>query len=254
MNDIRNLLFTLLLISTAGILFAQQPVDIAHQADEHYRAGNYSLAIDSYEQVIASGFSSAELYYNLGNAYYRENQMGLAILNYERALRLKPYMSDAKENLAFAQSHTSDRITEIPKLFVVRWVESLTTQVDSSLWRWVLVGLLVLAGCAVVLLVLGRSRSWRKTGLVVLIIVIPLLLADFLLLLGTTSHYNARREAVVIPQSVVIKSSPEEQSVDKMILHEGTLVTVQDSLSGWYKIEIADGTTGWCVKSDIVRI
>lgn len=228
--------------------------DVAAQADALYRSGDYEAAIVQYESVLAGGYASADLYYNLGNAYYRTDQTAQAILNYKRALRLAPGMRDARENLELADARTVDRIAVMPKLFIVRWIDALCTHIMPSVWRVIWVVILALLGVSVVLFCLGRTRGMRKTGLVAGVLMLLLLLLATWLLLCSTSQYNAHREAVVMPQAVTVKSSPEASSVDKLILHEGTVVTVSDSLSGWYKITLSDGTTGWCLSSDIERI
>jgi len=228
--------------------------DWAAEGDQHYRLGNYEAAIDYYGMALGAGYTSAELYYNLGNAYYRTEQMGLAILNYERALRLKPTMSDARENLALAESKTVDRITVLPKFFLVRWIDTLCTHVSPSAWRIVWLVLLAIVGAAVVTMRMAGSRSLRKTGLVVGVLALLLLPVATFLLSRSTQRFNAHAEAVVLPQAINVKSSPELQSTDKLVLHEGTKLTISDSLAGWYKITIADGTTGWCQCSDIERI
>ena len=114
--------------------------------------------------------------------------------------------------------------------------------------------LLALVAVAFVAFRLGSLLPVRKAGLIVGIVMTVLLLFSVLFLLRSTHHYNARSEAVVMAQSLTVKGSPEVQSVDKLILHEGTTVTISDSLAGWYKITIADGTTGWCTTDDIERI
>ncbi len=253
---------TLILLTAAFLLAPMaQATSTAHLkantaalGDSAYRASDYASAIELYESVLADGFTSADLYYNLGNAYYRTNQMGLAILNYERALRLNPSMSDARDNLVLAESKTVDRITPLPRLFVVRWIDHICTHVSPAAWRVVWLVLLALVGLSVVLLRLGSSRGLRKAGLAAGIVAALLLIVTTLLLLSATRRYNARREAVVMPQAVTVKSSPENQSTDKLILHEGTKLAISDSLAGWYKITIADGTTGWCQKESVERI
>lgn len=222
--------------------------------DQHYRMGNYDMASGYYGLVLSTGYASADLYYNLGNAFYRTDQLGLAILNYKRALRLNPSMSDARENLALAESKTVDRITVLPKLFIVRWVDTLCTHLSPAAWRVVWLVLLALVGLSVVTLRLGTTRGLRKAGFVVGLLTLLLLLAATFLLLRATRQYNAHSEAVVLAQAITVKSSPEVQSADKLILHEGTFVTINDSLADWYKVTIADGTTGWCQGSDIERI
>ena len=223
-------------------------------ADRMYRDGNYTEAASLYEQVIADGYASADLYYNLGNAYYRSDRIGLAILNYERALRIKPSMSDARENLALAESRTVDRITPMPKLFIVRWVDALCTHFSPVAWRIVWLVLLTLFCLSVVVMRLGSRHSLRKAGLVAAIVSLLLLTIATCFLLLSSHRYNAHTDAVVTQQSVSVKNSPELQSADKFILHEGSRLTVSDSLADWYRITIADGTTGWCHVSDIERI
>lgn len=134
----------------------------AREADEAYRQGDYATAIEHYEAVLDKQCASAKLYYNLGNAYYRTDQMGLAILNYRRALRLDPSMTDARENLALAESRTVDRIDVLPQFFLVRWVDTLCTRITPTAWRIIWLVLLALTGAAVVLVRLVASRSLRK--------------------------------------------------------------------------------------------
>ncbi|MBQ8702858.1 MAG: tetratricopeptide repeat protein [Bacteroidales bacterium] len=241
----------LLTLGTQAAPYTQNAVQLA---DSAYRAGNYEEAVSAYEEVLSQGLASADLYYNLGNAYYRTDRMGLAILNYERALRLKPSMGDARENLALAESKTADRITTLPKLFVVRWVDVLCIHITPAVWRVVWLVLLALLGLSLVAMRLGSSRNLRKAGLLSAVLSVVLLLLATLLLISSTRRFNAHREAIVLPQAVTVKSSPEQQGTDKLVLHEGTKLTITDSLSGWYKITIADGTSGWCQKENVERI
>lgn len=224
------------------------------EGNQHYRMGNYDMACDFYGLALSSDNGNAELYYNLGNAYYRTDKIGLAILNYERALRLRPNMGDAKENLALANSKTQDRITELPRLFIVRWIDWLCTAITPHAWRIILLVLLAIVAAAAIALRWGQDATLRKAGLTTGIVTAVLLLATTLLLFGSTSRYNSHSDAIVMEQAITVKSSPEQQSVDKMLLHEGTKVEVLEELSGWYKIRIADGTTGWCQSSTIEKI
>ncbi len=224
------------------------------EGNEMYHLGNYDTAAACYQKVLAANYTSAELYYNLGNAYYRTGQMGMAILNYERALRLKPTMKDAQENLALAEVHTVDRIATLPQLFVVRWFDTLCTMVKPGTWRFIWLVLFALLGATIILLRIGRTLSLRKTGFISAIVVAVLLVATTVVLITSTNRYNARTSAIIMESAISVKGSPEQQSVDKLILHEGTKVEIQDQLSNWYKIRIADGTTGWCEAEALERI
>lgn len=245
-------IITTLILATA--LDARTTEDLVRTADAMYRDGDYPASIEAYEAILASGQSSADLYYNLGNAYYRTGEIGHSILNYERALRLKPNMRDAKENLALANSKTADRIAQLPQLFVVRWIDWLCTALSPAAWRTLWLVLLAVIGVALVLFRLGHTIGIRKAALIGGTSALLLLIVATLLLLSATSRYNAHSHAIVMEQSVTVKSSPEHQSVDKLILHEGTKVEIMEQLSGWYKIRIADGTSGWCETQTLERI
>jgi len=246
------ILFLLTFLTSS--LWAQEMVTRSQDADSLYRAADYEGAIHGYEEILANGITSADLHYNLGNAYYRTDQIGHAILNYERALRLNPGMTDARQNLELANSKTVDRITVLPKIFLVEWYDTLVSHFAPATWRIIVIIILIIACVAVYFLVTSRSIPIRKTALASLIAAGLLLLISIWFTLVSTSRYNSHSEAIVMQGSMAVKSSPELQSVDKLILHEGTKVTISESLSDWHKITLADGTTGWCQEESIERI
>ena len=255
MKPIRPILLFLLALSIyQSPLSAQEPLQRAQLADRAYRIADYEQAASLYEEVLASGFASPDLYYNLGNTYYRLDRFGLAILNYERALRLRPGMSDARDNLALANSHTVDRIAELPRLFVVNRYIALITRISPSSWRVITLLFFILCLADVTVITLSRNVTLRKSALAVAIAAAVLFILSLILMVASIRHFNARSEAIVMEPSVTVKSSPELQSADKLILHEGTKVTISESLSGWHKITLSDGTTGWCESSAIEQI
>ena len=226
----------------------------AFEADDLYRNGQYPEAIEQYEAVLASGLTSPELYYNLGNAYYRDNQFARAILNYSRALRLRPTMTDARQNLELAQSKTVDHIVTLPQLFIVRWYNSICSALSPTTWRILWLAAFALLAALFVTFRLARNYTLRKWTFVSCFAALLLLLCISAFWRSSAIRFNSHSEAVVMQSSVAIKSSPERQSVDKLILHEGTTVRIDEELSGWYKITIADGTNGWCESNAIERI
>lgn len=253
----------ILILLTISILFApvanavstaQLKVGYAQDADSLYRMEDYQGAAAGYEAVLANGFSSADLYYNLGNCYYRTGQMALAILNYERALRLEPGMTDARQNLDLANSKTTDRITALPKIFIVKWYENLISHLSPRTWRIIVILFFLLACAAAVVMILSHRIGLRKGALAMLIAAGLFLLVSVWLLIVSTHRFNSHSEAIVITPSMTVKSSPENQSVDKLILHEGTKVSITETLTDWYKITLPDGTTGWCQQDNLERI
>ncbi len=251
-----------LIIVTIALLLApalhaasdSQMQKTAAAADESYRKGNYSSAVEQYNEVIANGFSSANLYYNLGNAYYRLDRFADAILCYERALRLNPSHSDAKQNLALANSKTQDRIATLPQFFLAAWYNALVTRITPHAWRIIVLLFLALLAASFVIFRLAHQLTLRKAAFIAIIASAALMLLSIILLLISTARFNSRDAAIVMQPSVAVKSSPESQSVDKLILHEGTRVVISEDLSGWHKITLADGTTGWLPSDAIERI
>ena len=215
------------------------------EADSAYVRGEYQQAIKDYETLLKQGVS-ADLYYNLGNAYYRTENITRAVLNYERALLLSPGDRDIRFNLQMARSKTIDKITPEQDMFFVTWYRSLVnlTSVDG----WADIALISLALAIVLaLLYLFSERIWlRKVGFFGAIILIV-----FFLLGNVFAHQQKdllvnRRGAIVTAPAVTVKSTPAKQGTDLFILHEGTKVTITDgSMKDWKGIRIADGKEGW---------
>ncbi|MBO4719159.1 MAG: BatD family protein [Prevotella sp.] len=223
-------------------------------ADSAYVRGEYQQAIKDYEALLKQG-ASADLYYNLGNAYYRTENITRAVLNYERALLLSPGDRDIRFNLQMARSKTIDKVTPEQDMFFVTWYRSLVnlTSVDG----WADIALISLALAIVLaLLYLFSERIWlRKVGFFGAIILIV-----FFLLSNVFAHQQKdllvhRRGAIVTAPAVTVKSTPAKQGTDLFILHEGTKVTITDgSMKDWKGIRLADGKEGWIETQQIELI
>ena len=214
-------------------------------ADSAYVNGNYQEAIKGYESLLKQG-ASAELYFNLGNAYYRTENITRAVLNYERALLLSPGDGDIRFNLQIARSKTIDKIVPESEMFFVTWYRSLVNMMSVDGWgRMALISLAIVI--VLFLVYLFSARVWvQKLGFFGGIV---------LLLLFVLSHFFAwqqrqqllyRQGAIVVTPSVAVKSSPAQNGTDLFILHEGTKVVITDSsMKNWREIRLADGKKGW---------
>lgn len=254
MNVKMKKILSIILLSCAISAMAQSPKQLMLQGNQAYQKGDFEAAAKAYTAIIDAGYQDADIYYNLGNAYYRMDEYGQAILNYERALRIKPSFRDAQENLDLANSKTEDEIKSLPELFIVTWARNVTNWFDHAGWRIVILCLLVLIGAAVVIFVLSRDYLWRKNALIGGIVATGLVLIAIACSVAAGIRQNSHNKAIVTSPLVVVKSSPENNSVDKLILHEGTKVDIEENLGEWYKIHIADGNTGWLTTSDITVI
>ena len=223
-------------------------------ADSAYVNGNYQEAIKVYESLLKQG-ESAELYYNLGNAYYRTENITRAVLNYERALLLSPGDGDIRFNLQIARSKTIDKIVPESEMFFVTWYRSLVNMMSVDGW-----GRLALVSLALVIVLflvyLFSARVWLQEvgffggGALLLVFV----LSNFFAWQQRQQLLN-RESAIVVAPSVTVKSTPAQNGTDLFILHEGTKVVITDgSMKSWREIRLADGKKGWIESKKIELI
>jgi tetratricopeptide (TPR) repeat protein len=222
--------------------------------NEAYKAGDWWGAIDAYTAILDAGYENADLYYNLGNAYYRIERYGMAILNYERALLLEPNFAEAKQNLALANARTEDKITPLPEFLLARWYRALYCALSFDVWFAVLLILAALALIAAAVMLSGGNYRWRKTGFIVLIIMAVLWLVSLCCTISSAARLNRHDRAVITQPMVVVKGSPDASGVDKLVLHDGALLTIDETLDGWHKVRLADGNTGWLPVADVTVI
>lgn len=222
-------------------------------ANAAYVNGAYRRAADGYEAIIARGQHSANLYYNLANAYFKAGRTGQAILYYRRALRLAPGSDDIRYNLEVATENTKDHIESVPEFFLTTWIRAVRNTMSSTAWS--VLSLIALAGMlALAMMYLLASRlTLRKTGFYGMAAMLLLFVAATSLAASGRREMVDRSEAVVMSSSVSVKSSPDNSATDLFVLHEGTTVKVTGRLDEWCEIVIADGKKGW-VKSRQIEV
>ena len=225
-----------------------------NNADTEYQKGNYQQAIRDYEEVLKNG-ESAEIYFNLGNAYYRTDNITKAVLNYERARLLSPGDDDINFNLQFARSKTIDKITPESEMFFVTWYKSLVnfTSVDN----WAKTGILciVMALLLVLLYLFGPQLMLRKIGFFGGLAFFVIFLLSNLFAFQQKQALDNRTGAIIISPSVNIKKTPAKNSADQFVLHEGTRVDIIDKgMTDWRCIRVGDGREGWIETKAIEEI
>lgn len=217
-----------------------------------YAAGQWSSAAASWSSICDLGLESPELYYNIGNAYYKDGDVALAILNYERALKLDPSYSDAKFNLEFAQSLVQDKIEEIPEFFLKTVGRKLCWLLQSNTWAILFFVLFAAALAMALLFLLGRTSGSRKTGFFTGIVLVLLAALCLVFSFWQRADYRQADKAIVMKPVCSVKSSPASDSAtDLFVLHEGTKVKVLDTVGSWNNIELSDGRQGWLESGDI---
>ena len=228
----------------------QQVIDTANAA---YKNGDYTKAIKHYDSIVDQGYISAELFYNLGNAHFKKQQLAQAILFYEKALKHDPGNEDIQHNLSMARQMTIDKIEKVPEMFYVQWWKNIYNLFSADAWAKIVVGAFVVTLVLLAIFILARSIPLRKfsfyTGLVAILITV----FSFVVAIKKHHDFTHDKSGIVFNPSVTVKGSPDEDSVDLFVIHEGTKVYIQDKLGDWYEIKIENGSVGW-IKKKTVRI
>ncbi len=224
---------------------AEAQASLKAQADSAYTDGNYQKAIVLYDSLLTQGVS-ADVYYNLGNAYYRMDDITHAVLYYERALQLAPGDDDVRFNLQMARSKTIDKIVPESEAFFVTWYHSLVNLASVDGWAYIALISLALA-LVLALLYLFSDPVWmRKIGFFGAFITLVVFLIANLLAWQQQDTLTHRKGAIIIESAVTVKSTPAKNGTDLFVLHEGTkVVIVDDSMREWKEVRLADGKQGW---------
>lgn len=245
---LKNLFLYILFL---GIPLLAQTESLVEQGNHYYQKQQYDNAIQSYSKVLAGGYESAGLYYNLGNAYFRKGNLGLAILNYERALKLSPGDEDIQHNLALANSRTIDRINTLPDFFIFQWWESFLALFTFTGWVYITYIFYILLLGVIVFYFFTRRPDHQRAAFFTGIAVLFLLAFSISI---STIKYNREfniKNGIVVQQSATAKLSPDSDSKDAFVIHEGLKVKVEDRVDEYYRIRLKDGKIGWLPQSDL---
>ena len=267
MKRLRILPLLLLSVIIGGLAFAQESTqadsigvvapsdgaigssDIKRLMDEAataYGEQKYSLAISIYEKCLSlSSEPSAELYYNLGCAYYKDGQLSSAILSLERAYRLDPSDSDTRYNLAFLADHTAEKVEQPRSQMLSRMMDSVTHWFALPVWMSLALGSFVVFVLLIFLFTYGRSERKRRIGFYAGLVALVLCIVLNLFVYRSYRFITDRSEAILTAPVITLQSSPDSSSQDIAVVHEGHKVKVLDRVGGYAEIRLADGTVGW---------
>ncbi len=255
-NYIHKHLLVLIFLCSIQIAAGQPAAlqDSLAKGNQLYTSGKYAQAAKTYESIAAKGFDSFELYYNLGNALYKTNNITFAILNYERALKLSPANEDVIFNLEMAKRQVVDNIDLLPEPGFLRWWHALISSRPADSWAThTLVSFFLFLLFFALFLFATTIRNKQVTfWFAVVTLSYSLLTFSF----GTSQRSNLvnHNSGVITERSVRMKGSPSETGTELFILHEGLSVQITDKLGEWIEIRLADGNKGWVKESSLIRI
>lgn len=226
-----------------------------NSANAAYAEGRWDAAVSDYEMISGLGLESAALYCNTGNAYAKSGNVPMAILYYERALKVDPSYEDAAYNLELMNSRIQDRIETVPEFFLTKFLNDISYILDSDAWAIVSLVLLAAVLAMFLLFLLAPSVAGRRAGFFTGVVLLVFMSFAFGFSVSQKKAYMNADHAIVMRPVVSVKSSPSaEASKDLFILHEGTKVTVLDQVGNWNNISLADGRQGWLPDADMERI
>jgi len=235
---------------TAGIASDSALIKAYLFAGELYNGGKFEKALLLYQRILDAGHEAADLYYNMGNAAFRSNRVGHAVLYYEKALKLEPSHQDAAHNLEYMSRYTVDSFEEVPELFLRTWIKTAVRAFPERVWSILALSLFILVLVSLFIYLFTTRMVLKKTGFFAGII--GLILFIFAISSAVSRHRSAvdPDQGIILTPSVVVRSTPSESGTELFVLHEGTRVRVKEEVSGWHNIRIVDGREGWITSSD----
>ncbi|WP_299059046.1 SH3 domain-containing protein [uncultured Polaribacter sp.] len=246
-------LFFLLLIITNSVT-AQNVDSLFVAANNLYKEGKFEEAIEKYKKIEGQKLVSSELYYNLGNSYYKLNKVGPTIYYYEKGLKLNPLNEDIKNNLVFAKRLALDNIEQLPQTVLQKFNKNYLQKLSYNQWAIVVVVFSILASLLFILFYFAEIPLKKRFYFISSVVSFFFLIASLFI---TYNQYNISKntvEAIVFAEKTDVRNAPTLNSEEVFTLHEGTKVLVLDAIDNWKKIKIADGKIGWIIREKIKEL
>ncbi|MDP3003391.1 MAG: tetratricopeptide repeat protein [Bacteroidales bacterium] len=247
MKSIIRYILTLLVI----FLFAREAVsqetgsEKFNQGVTYFTSGSYKEALQVWTDIYNTGYRSSGLNYNIGNAYFKLNNIPDAILYYERAYLLNPSDEDINYNLQIARTFIVDRFQEIPELFFVRWYNVVSLFLSTNCWAKISIGSFILCLLLLSLYIYSSRYRHKVIGFWLAVFFFVLTLSSFAFTVRNKSLVYDSHKAIISSPLVSGKSSPDNSGTDLFVLHEGTRVSIEDEVGEWFEIMLSDGNKGW---------
>ncbi len=225
--------------------------DLLKKAETAYEKREYKKAIESYEELLKEGYTSYQLYYNLGNAYYRNRQLGKAIYNYERAKKLNHKDEDVRTNLNLAYTKTIDKIEVKENFFISAVKTNVLSSFSTTTWAWMTIGASALFFLFLYLFIAGPNVFVKRLSFFVSVV---LLVSFFIVYFLGNSAKKAKEEnsfAIITATETKVYTEPTSTSTSKFGLHEGTRVRIVEPNADWILIKLENGNEGWLRLSDV---
>lgn len=236
------------------LLLADSAKTLFDRANEFYAKGDYEMTISLCDSMIKSNVESAAIYYNLGNAWFKLDDVPKAIYYYEKAKKIEPNNEDINYNLQLANTKIADRIEAVPEFFLKSWWKKLVYSLDEEQWTSLNIGVFVVFLLFMVIFFMAKQEKLKKTSFVVSIVFLVISLMTGYVGYRSYKIKTTHNTAIIFTPTVNVKSAPDEGSSTLFILHQGSKVELMEESSTWEKIKIANGSEGWVLEEDFEKI
>jgi len=220
----------------------------------YYAKAQYKEALNTYQQILDDGYQSPAVYFNMGNASYKTDDIPSALLYYEKAHKLAPGDEDINVNIRFANLKTTDKIDEAPEFFLANWWKAFILSFSVSALSTLSILFVLLGSGVLVIYFFTNSVSIKKSSFYASMLLFFLGVLTIFVAGMQISYFDGHRQAIIFSSSVVVKSGPVEKSNGIFVLHDGTKVNILDNSNGWLKIRLGNGNEGWIRATDVKEI
>ncbi|MBH07892.1 MAG: hypothetical protein CMP71_02205 [Flavobacteriales bacterium] len=240
----------LLLLAIFFSFFIKAEDNLFKKGTEFYDSGNYQMAIAYFDSLTSSGTISSEVHYNKGNCYFKLDSLALAIVEYERGIKINPKDLDIVYNLKICKDLIIDDINQLPEIFYKQWFSSLINTISIYNWQILIFISLILLIISLIVTKIKTNNNLKIFNTFLSIIISISLTIYFI---GNFSEKN-NIQAIVKENVVNIRSAPSDESSVQFTVHSGTKVVIIDAVENWFNISISDGRKGWAHKTSVIEI
>ena len=241
---------TILLICVSSFGIAQNNA-LFNKANTAYNEGKYQDAITDYEKILENGKHAVEIYFNLGNAYYKLNQAAPSIYYYEKALLLQPEDKEIRENLAFAKNMTLDSFKQLPENELSSFYQKTVAAFSFDQWAWIAVIFVIILVLAYLGYYFTKYTRQKRISFIISAFAAVLAVVSIIMAYLNLNDFNKENPAIIFADETIVKAEPNNQGSETFRLHQGAKVNVLEAFEDWQKIMIPNGNTGWVPAKDL---
>ncbi len=228
---------------------------LASKGDQHFENKDYENAIQQYLETLLAmpeEENSSSIYFNLGNAYFKNNELGKAILNYEKAKILAPSDADILYNLDVAKEKIKGDVIPIKPFFLIKWWRNIQVKLSSSTWAYIGIFLLWIGVMGLLLWLFSTQRLLKKRGFITGVFALTLSIFPFLFSWGQLAMETDSKKGILMVEKTYLRPNPD--GAEEFEIFEGTELELLDHINNWSKVRLINSDVGWVKKSEYEKI